>query len=172
MAPSPTDRLRTTLFGSGTPDPGMRVSDAERAAVADRLARHFSDGRLDQAEFDERVTRAMAAKTFGDFQGLFSDLPDLPGETPSDTPGDYAAGSPFGAAGVPGSQPPPAACPGMWLHGHRRGPLRAVLTAVLVILATDIAWHAVTGWMSPVAWLIFLVAIVAIVSKNTHRRGN
>ena len=57
-------------------DQHLRVSDAERQAVADRLAEHFADGRLDQAEFDDRVGRAMNAKTRADLSGLFSDLPD------------------------------------------------------------------------------------------------
>ena len=57
-------------------DQQMRVSDVERQAVADRLAEHFSAGRLDQAEFDERVGRAMAAKTRADLSGLFDDLPE------------------------------------------------------------------------------------------------
>jgi hypothetical protein len=53
----------------------LRVSDAERAEVADRLSKHYSDGRLDQAEFDERVDQAMRAKTQSDLHGLFDDLP-------------------------------------------------------------------------------------------------
>jgi hypothetical protein len=53
----------------------LRVSDAERAEVADRLSKHYSDGRLDQAEFDERVDQAMRAKTQSDLIGLFDDLP-------------------------------------------------------------------------------------------------
>jgi hypothetical protein len=167
MATSPTDRLRATLFGSGSPDPNMRVSDAERTEVADRLARHYSDGRLDQAEFDERVSRAMAAKTFGDFQGLFDDLPDLAGDTPSDTPGDIPAGSPFDMPKTPGT-PSPAACYG--LRRHRRGPLRAVLTAVLVIVAANIAWHVMTGWMWPGLWLVFLIAII-VIATNGRRHG-
>jgi phage shock protein C len=57
-------------------DPHMRVSDAERRTVADRLAEHFADGRLDQAEFDERAGRAMSAKTRADLSGLFDDLPE------------------------------------------------------------------------------------------------
>ena len=44
--------------------------------MADRLAEHFADGRLDQAEFDERVGRAMSAKTRADLSGLFDDLPE------------------------------------------------------------------------------------------------
>ena len=57
-------------------DQHLRVSDAERQAVTDRLAEHFGDGRLDQAEFDERVGRAMNAKTRADLAGLFDDLPE------------------------------------------------------------------------------------------------
>jgi hypothetical protein len=54
----------------------VRVSDAERQAGIDRLAGHFGDGRLDHAEFDERVGRAMTATTRADLDGLFGDLPE------------------------------------------------------------------------------------------------
>jgi hypothetical protein len=64
------------LFRGLYSDQHLRVSDAERQAVADRLAEHFADGRLDQAEFDERVGRAMNAKTRADLSGLFDDLPE------------------------------------------------------------------------------------------------
>src|SRR5258708_20517577 len=71
----------------GPANPNLRVSDAERADVADGLSKHYGDGRLDQAEFNERMERAMSAKTQGDFAGLFADLPDLanlsePGASP------------------------------------------------------------------------------------------
>ena len=64
------------LFSGPYSDQHVRVSDAERQAVTDRLAEHFGDGRLDQAEFDERVGRAMSAKTRADLAGLFDDLPE------------------------------------------------------------------------------------------------
>src|SRR6266704_2823881 len=60
---------------SGPANPDIRVSDAERTEVADRLSKHYGDGRLDQSEFNERMERAMSAKTQGDFAGLFADLP-------------------------------------------------------------------------------------------------
>jgi hypothetical protein len=62
---------------SSAGDPNMRASDAERNEVADRLSRHFSEGRLDQAEFRTRLDTAMSAKTQGDLSGLFFDLPRL-----------------------------------------------------------------------------------------------
>ena len=57
------------------PNPGLRVSDADRAAVTDQLSRHYGDGRLSQAEFDERLDQAMRAKTQADLSGLLADLP-------------------------------------------------------------------------------------------------
>ncbi len=63
---------------TGTAGAGLRVSDAERNEVAERLSRHYADGRLDQVEFKERLDTAMAAKTRGDLTGLFDDLPPLP----------------------------------------------------------------------------------------------
>ncbi len=56
---------------------GLRVSDAERNEVAEKLSRHFADGRLDQAEFKTRLDRALGAVTRGDLDGLFHDLPRL-----------------------------------------------------------------------------------------------
>lgn len=62
------------------PNAELRVSDAERQEIAEVLSRHFADGRLDDAEFNERVSTAMAAKTRGDLAGLLADLPPLEGE--------------------------------------------------------------------------------------------
>lgn len=55
--------------------PDLRVSDAERDVVATELGEHFQVGRLDQAEFDERLTLALRARTRGDLAGLLADLP-------------------------------------------------------------------------------------------------
>jgi hypothetical protein len=64
------------LRRAGWPGSEMRVGDAERMAVADRLAKHFVDGRLDETEFDARLDRAMRATTMADLTGLLADLPD------------------------------------------------------------------------------------------------
>lgn len=57
------------------PAPGLRVSDAERAEIADTLSKHYSDGRLDSDEFSQRLDGAMSAKTQADLHGLVADLP-------------------------------------------------------------------------------------------------
>ncbi|MEV4618666.1 DUF1707 domain-containing protein [Asanoa sp. NPDC049573] len=54
----------------------MRAGDAERQHVADQLRTALELGRLDLTEYDERLSRTYAAKTFGDLDGLLDDLPD------------------------------------------------------------------------------------------------
>ena len=53
----------------------MRAADSDRKAVADQLKAALDEGRIDLNEYDERVQRAYAAKTYGDFAGLLDDLP-------------------------------------------------------------------------------------------------
>jgi Domain of unknown function (DUF1707) len=67
--------------------PDLRVSDAERDAVVTELGEHFGQGRLDQAEFDERVTRALSARTGRDLGGLLADLPPAREESGAPQPG-------------------------------------------------------------------------------------
>jgi hypothetical protein len=61
----------------------MRVSDSERHAVVDELRVHFSLGRIDLAELEDRVTAALAARVRGDLEPLLDDLPEVkpPGPT-------------------------------------------------------------------------------------------
>ena len=67
-------------------DATLRASDEERNAVADKLSRHFAEGRLDQAEFKTRLDAAMSATTRGELNGLFYDLPRLPADAPPPVP--------------------------------------------------------------------------------------
>jgi hypothetical protein len=62
--------------GAGRPDLArMRASDADRDRAAAELSEHFQAGRLTQDEFDERVGRAISARTRGDLDALMTDLP-------------------------------------------------------------------------------------------------
>ncbi|MBB5477591.1 DUF1707 SHOCT-like domain-containing protein [Micromonospora parathelypteridis] len=56
---------------------GMRAADADRAAVADRLRVALDEGRLDLHEYDERLQRAYAARTYAELEPLLSDLPPV-----------------------------------------------------------------------------------------------
>lgn len=146
MSPTSTQQWTRRIRYS---DQNMRVSDAERNAVAERLAAHYGDGRLDQAEFDDRVGRAMSAKTRGDLDGLFDDLPDTQA----------------GAAGDSGQAVPYRP------RRRGRGLGRTVLLVVLAIAALSIVGHVVTAvafftlsWI----WIAALVAIVLFATKCTR----
>jgi hypothetical protein len=57
------------------PEPHLRAADADRTAVAGVLGDHMAAGRLTVAEYEERLTRAYAAKTYGELAELTTDLP-------------------------------------------------------------------------------------------------
>ncbi len=126
-------------------NPDLRVSDAERADVADRLSKHYGDGRLDQSEFNERMERAMSAKTVGDFSGLFSDLPDLtePGDT---TP-------------VPATRP------------QCRSFMSRIILLILIIVAAAVVGHALIHSFFP--WVLLALAVflwLRYSPRQHHRR--
>jgi hypothetical protein len=53
----------------------MRAADTDRVAVAQRLQQAVDEGRLDIIDFDDRLQRAYAAKTYGELDRLVADLP-------------------------------------------------------------------------------------------------
>jgi hypothetical protein len=110
------------------PEPHLRAADADREVVAGQLGAAMSAGRLTVEEFDDRLTRVHAARTYGELAELTTDLP--PAAAPSTVP-------------PPVAQPSGRACAG-WGHGSS---LRAawgswLTTAVLVVgiwLVTSVA---------------------------------
>ncbi len=109
-----------------TPDSDIRASDAERNDVADKLSRHYADGRLDQMEFKARLDRAVGATTRGDLGGLFDDLPPLADEVP-----------------------PPRS------RRHRLAPF-VLLMALVVVAAGSTAWSLHLPWLLLVLVGLFL----------------
>jgi hypothetical protein len=56
-------------------DRSLRVSDAERDEVATLLRDAAAEGRLTPDELDERVEKALSARTGADLDALLTDLP-------------------------------------------------------------------------------------------------
>jgi Domain of unknown function (DUF1707) len=54
---------------------GLRAGDRDRDGIADVLREQHVAGRLDADEFQERLDRAYAAKTFDELDELVGDLP-------------------------------------------------------------------------------------------------
>jgi Domain of unknown function (DUF1707) len=56
----------------------LRASDADRDAVTERLREAAGEGRLEPDELEERVDRALRARTYGELGRLVADLPGSP----------------------------------------------------------------------------------------------
>jgi hypothetical protein len=135
-------------------DQHIRVSDTERNAVAELLGQHYADGRLDQPEFDDRISRTMAAKTRGDLSGLFDDLP----ETGPAGAGPAGPGGPGGPVSYRGPR-------------RRGGIVRPLLLLLLVFICANFAWHAFTSlfFIQPLVWAFVIVAVIMLVNRSAHR---
>ena len=153
MSPTSTQQWTRRIRYS---DQHIRVSDAERNAVAELLGQHYADGRLDQAEFDERVGRTMAAKTRGDLTGLFDDLPE--------TETGAGAGGPRGPAG-------PSASYQVRRRRSGGGIVRPLLLLALIFICANIAWHAFTSlfFFQPLVWAFVIAAAIIVLSRRSHR---
>ena len=74
-------RFAATIYSVNSSE---RIGDAERDAAVESLQEHMSLGRLTSEEFDERMSKALQARTQGDMAALFA---DLPGGAPDSTVG-------------------------------------------------------------------------------------
>ncbi len=135
---------RHSRYGSGD----LRASDAERADVADQLSRHYQDGRLDQAEFNERLDRAMNAKTRGDFAGIFTDLPELPEDQADRNDQDKSR-----QVRVPRHRPRPA--------------LIRLMPVVAIVIVAIICAHVL---MHSAALLVLVAVLACLWLSNEERR--
>ena len=60
--------------GDPSSSPALRASDADRDRVIELLRAAVADGRLDPAEFDQRLDAALAARTVDALAPLTADL--------------------------------------------------------------------------------------------------
>ncbi|MFC4374839.1 DUF1707 domain-containing protein [Nocardia halotolerans] len=66
--------------------PGTRASDAERNAIVAQLSTHLTEGRLDLAEYDQRVAKVYETTTRDDLALVLSDLPAPVDRKPAPAP--------------------------------------------------------------------------------------
>jgi hypothetical protein len=134
----------------------IRVSDADREKVAERLREHFAAGRLTSEELDERVAAALTAKTAGDLRGLLADLPEP---------------SPAGPQGGQGERVPPR-WTGRPAYGYRRGP--RLLPLALILLFALLLFHGagfvIFAFLKIVLVLCLVAAVLGIFTVARFRR--
>ena len=130
----------------------LRASDSDRDAVVSDLGEHFQAGRLTAEEFDERMGRALAARTWGELKELLRDLP----------------------ATRPGPQVPAAVSSAARPDrpsGHWAPAPIAVLAAIGIAVAVSVG-IAHNGW--GLLWVVFVWLFIArrrIYSAGAPRRS-
>lgn len=134
-------------------DDRIRVSDADRERVAERLREHFAQGRLSSEELDERISAALGAKTFGDLRRIMTDLPEPELVRPQ------ARGSaPWG--GRPG---------GVFVRGPRLFPL-AMLALIAALVIPGAGWVFFAFLQVVLAlWLVACVAGIFAMARLRRR---
>lgn len=137
----------------------MRAGDSDRQAVADKLKQALDEGRLDLHEYDERLQRTYAARTYGDLAGLLDDLPT-------------AAITPRPAAVTPRPAPPPPPA----TTGHAGDLVRSVPGGFVgVFVVCTVIWAATSIgsgsllYFWPV-WTLIPVALGLLERYNRRRQ--
>ena len=157
-----------------------RIGDADRDQAVGFLQEHMAQGRIDAAEFDDRMSRALKARTASELAVLFEDLPE---PQPPSTSNRAAFQQPpwqqrqqQRSFEIPPWQRTPAASPEIAHHAPPAPPERSKTDTVLSVVAAA-SWPAVilfcfaTSWSH--WWLIFIPIIISSVvgSMRQQRQG-
>jgi uncharacterized membrane protein len=155
-------------------NPAMRAASTDRERAVDVLKAGFAEGRLTQDEYNDRMGRAYAARTYGELAALTADLPVGPVPTAWPMP-VYA-------------QPPPASTNSMAVASMVLGVAEFFtlgLTAIPAVICGHIARRQmkqtaqrgdglatgglVLGYMAIIFWAVLIAAsLVSVVFSVTH----
>jgi Domain of unknown function (DUF1707)/Domain of unknown function (DUF4190) len=154
----------------------MRASSADRERAVDVLKAGFTEGRLTQDEYNDRMGRAYAARTYGDLAALTADLP--------------AGASPMPAWPVPAYQPPPSGTNSLAIASMVLGVAEFFtggLTAIPAVICGHIARRQmkqtaqrgdglatsglVLGYMAIIFWSVLIAASLVGVAISIAHNG-
>ncbi len=131
-------------------DGTWRISDGDRDAAVQALGEHYATGRLDKAEYDERVDLAWAARTNLELPPLFKDLPLPHGNVVAREVVARPTASAGPSYGRPGWAP------------RRRGPLGPLGPLPFLVILVVLVLHA--------PWLLMVTVIAWWVLRAARRR--
>lgn len=159
----------------------MLASHADRERAVDVLRAGFSEGRLQQPEFEKRVARAYEARTVGELSLLVADLPQGPVAAQPALPQPYAA--PVPRTFLPAPAPP--------TNGKAVGAMvcgiLTTMTMGLTGLPAVILGHTaraeirrtgeggdgfalaglILGWLSVAGWAVVVVILTLATASGT-----
>ncbi len=145
--------------------PHQRFTETDRDKIAGRLRDAFADGRLDQAEFNQRLDTLYDVTTYGELEPLVRDLPPV-----------RTYKTPEVAKTAP-STPPPGQFPARPRppHGHTVQPpggggAGAIGGFGSVVLINVVIWAVIgiaNGGDFPYFWPVWLLIPWAIITIGT-----
>jgi hypothetical protein len=126
--------------------PELRIADADRDRTVEHLRAAAAEGRLDPDELEERLSRALAARTQADLDAVLHDLPEP-------------------------QVPVPAPDRGLILRERTAAFLVPNIVCIAIWAATG-AGSFWPGWVllfTGIAFAVFLVKFVLRVEDDHHR---
>ncbi|PPF82239.1 hypothetical protein C5B96_09810 [Subtercola sp. Z020] len=154
------------MTDSGTSGPDVRLSNAERDEAVARLNANQRDGRLSEAEFDERTAAVRKAVLRSDLAPLFRDLPADPYASGASVPGSAQASAPSEAPAAWGSTADastPMKSPSIDDPAPRAGGRSPGLLIVSLAPFVALVLFLITSWLFgwEYSWLWFILIPVA-----------
>ncbi|WFE51753.1 DUF1707 domain-containing protein [Micromonospora sp. WMMD1155] len=155
---------------------GMRAADADREAVAERLRIALNEGRLELHEYDERLQRAYAARTYADLEVLLTDLPPV---TPPQRSGLAAASTSVPAVDPPGAQSGPVATRGVtarwlaevWLRYLNVVAIVVTIWAVTSLLSRDLLYFWPVWVAGPWGAVLLVRTVTGLTGGEPQRQA-
>ncbi|WP_338015768.1 DUF1707 and DUF4190 domain-containing protein [Kitasatospora sp. CB01950] len=162
-----------------TPQGGMRAAHADRERTVDVLKAAYAEGRLTAAEYEQRMSSAHQAATYGQLSALVVDLPSGPMVAPF--------GAPVPPTFMPLPPPLPAPRPNnsLAVASAILGGLCVVtggITAVPAVITGHMARSQIRrtkedgdglailglvfGWLSVAGWALFFLLLVMVASSG------
>jgi hypothetical protein len=157
-----------------------RIGNADRDQAVAFLQEHMAEGRIDASEFDDRMSRALRARTASQLAVLFDDLPEP--RPPSTNDRRTFQAPPWQqlqqqhSFEIPPWHRTPAASPEIAHHAPPAVPEASKTDTAMAVLATA-SWLGVivfcfaTSWSY--WWLIFIPIFISFLAGNIRqqRRG-
>jgi len=127
-----------------------RIGDAERQKAMDDLGKHFTAGRLDITEYDNRLTNVAEATMMSDLIPIFSDLPAITdANTPATIP--HATGLPEEVAFTSSE-----------IEENYRSGKRIKLGITMLMLLPFLATAHLQTLISGIAFSVFLATVIML----------
>lgn len=151
---------------------GMRAADADREAVADRLRVALGEGRLDLHEYDERLQRAYAARTYAELDALLTDLPPVtPAERSAVAPVDPAAPASVGQPAPVGGGATARWLAEVWLPYLQVIAVVVTIWAVTSLLSRDLLYFWPVWVAGPWGAVLVVRTVTGLTGGEPRRRA-